>query len=103
MDLVGIVSGKTLRWTDAYPVCSGHLRDLNDEEREEKDMAMEAEDKCTVPQLKDCRYLWKLDKVRGRVSFGASSKSLALRTPRFGDFSPAKLMVGFCPPKWSLN
>lgn len=85
------------------PICAQVISgDLNDEEREGEDVAMEAEDKCTV-QVKDCRDLWKLDKVRGRVSFGAFSRNLALRTPGFEDFSPGKLMVGFCPQKWPLN
>lgn len=41
-----------------------------------EDVVMEAEDKCTVPQVKDCRYLWKLDKV--------------------GAGSPVALLVGTC-------
>lgn len=76
------------------------LRALNNEERVREDVAMETEVRCIIPQVKDCRHLWKLEKVRDRVSCGASSKNLALRTP---GFEPRKTHGGLLPSEVAVK
>lgn len=63
-------------------------------------MAMEAEVKCTGLQVKDCRHLWKLEKIRDRASCGASSRNLALRSP---GFEPRETPGGLLPSEMAIK